>query len=149
MPNLRLLVTHLLIVAFLPTFGRAADTVDELKARLEKANNDERIKICTRIAALQVATADQLFTDGNAEDARRAVEEVATYLEKARDAAMQSGHRLKETEIAARKSVRRLENIKRTLAFEDQPAVEQSIQRLEDVRTSLLERMFRKEKKKK
>ena len=127
---------------------RAADIVNDLKSRLEKASIDERIKICTRIAELQVAAADKLFTAGNTEDARRAVEEVATYLEKARDAAMQSGHRLKETEIAARKSVRRLEDIKRSLAFEDQPIVEQSIKRLEDVRTSLLERMFRKEKKK-
>ena len=148
MRNLRLSFAHLLVLAFLPLVGGASDSVDELKARVEKASNDDRIRICTRIAELQVSVADKSFTAGAMEDARRAVEDVATYLEKARDAAMQSGHRLKETEIAARKSVRRLDDIKRTLAFEDQPTVEQSIKRLEDVRTSLLERMFQKDKKK-
>ncbi len=42
----------------------------------------------------------------------------------------------------------KLRDIKRTLAFEDQPPVEQAIRRLEDVRTALLKEMFAKEKKK-
>ena len=42
----------------------------------------------------------------------------------------------------------KLRDIKRTLAFEDQPPVEQAIRRLEDVRTTLLKEMFAKENKK-
>jgi hypothetical protein len=38
----------------------------------------------------------------------------------------------------------KLRDIKRTLAFEDQPPVEQAIRRLEDVRTILLKEMFAK-----
>jgi hypothetical protein len=42
----------------------------------------------------------------------------------------------------------KLRDIKRTLAFEDQLPVERAIRRLEDVRTTLLQEMFAKDKKK-
>jgi hypothetical protein len=41
----------------------------------------------------------------------------------------------------------KLRDIKRTLAFEDQPPVIQAIDRLEDIRTTLLKEMFAKENK--
>jgi hypothetical protein len=41
-----------------------------------------------------------------------------------------------------------LRDIKRTLAFEDQGPLDRAIQRLEDVRTSLLKAMFAKDDKK-
>ena len=43
----------------------------------------------------------------------------------------------------------KLRDIKRTLAFEDQPPVEQAVRRLEDIRTVLLNEMFSKDKKEK
>jgi len=36
-------------------------------------------------------------------------------------------------------------DIRRTLAFDDQPPVEQAIRRLEDIRTALLKEMFAKD----
>jgi hypothetical protein len=54
---------------------------------------------------------------------------------------------LKNVEIAIRKMSEKLNDIKRTLAFEDQPAVADAVRRLEDIRTSLLSEMFKKEKK--
>src|ERR1019366_3263180 len=44
-----------------------------------------------------------------------------------------------------RKMAEKLRDIKRTLAFDDQPPVEQAIRRLEDIRTTLLKEMFAKE----
>ena len=41
----------------------------------------------------------------------------------------------------------KLRNIKRTLAFEDQAPVQGAIDRLEQMRTDLFERMFGKKKK--
>ena len=79
MRTLSLLFVFLVGLASLTGFGRAADRVDDLKARVEKSNGDERIKICTQIAELQLANADKLYTAGNAADARSSVEEVATY----------------------------------------------------------------------
>ena len=80
-------------------------------------------------------------------EARDAVNEVITYSEQARDAAMTSQKHLKNVEIDVRKIADRLRDIRRTLAFEDQPPVEQAIRRLEDIRTALLKQMFAKDDK--
>jgi hypothetical protein len=138
-----------LFLATLAALARTDETLEQLKARVDSASPDDRIKISLEIAERQVAAANKLFTDGNVEAAQAAVEEVALYAEKAREAAIATDHRLKDTEIAARKMARRLEDIKRTVAFEDQPAIDKTVKRLEEVRTALLARMFSKEKKKK
>ncbi|MGA9495494.1 MAG: hypothetical protein WBV41_06545, partial [Terriglobales bacterium] len=82
------------------------------------------------------------------EPARAAVEEIAIYSERARDAAIQTKKRLKNVEIDVRKMADKLRDIKRSLAFEDQPPVDQAIRRLEEVRTTLLQEMFAKDEKK-
>jgi hypothetical protein len=137
------------LLATFPALGREGETLEQLKERAEKAGQDDKIKFCLEIAARQVEAANKDFTDGNTEAAHAAVEEVALYAEKARDAAVASGRRLKDSEISARKMARRLTDIKRTVAFEDQPAMEKAVRRLEDVRTDLLAQMFSKDKKKK
>jgi len=141
-----------LFVSFI-LFGLAAtcaareESVAELKARLENARTEDRPEICARIAQLQVRAADKLYTEGHIDEARSAVEEVAVYFEKARESAIASKSHLKNVEIDARKSSEKLRDIKRTLAFEDQAPVEQAIQRLEAVRTALLQEMFSNKKK--
>jgi hypothetical protein len=55
---------------------------------------------------------------------------------------------LKNIEITARKIAERLRNIKRTVALEDQAPIDQAVQSLEEVRTSLLQHMFSNEKDK-
>lgn len=123
------------------------ETVAELKTRLETARPEDRADICVRIAQLQVRAADTLYNEGHVDEARAAVEDVAAYLEKARDAAIESKAHLKNVEIDARKMSVKLGDIKRTLAFEDQPPVEQAIRRIENVRTALLKEMFSEKKK--
>ena len=139
----------LLLVATLAAYGREVESLEHLKARVEAAGGDEKIKICLEIAEQQVEAANKNFNDGDVEAAHAAVDDVAMYAEKARDAAIASGRRLKDSEISARKMSRRLSDIKRTVAFEDQPVIEKAVRRLEDVRTELLARMFSKDKKKK
>jgi len=81
-------------------------------------------------------------------EARAAVEDIVTYSEKARDAATQTRKRLKNVEIEARKMAEKLRDIKRNLAYEDQLPVKEAIDRLEAVRTTLLDEMFAKDNKK-
>ncbi|MFY9560176.1 MAG: hypothetical protein WAQ52_08080 [Terriglobales bacterium] len=138
------------MVLFALAAGPAAakdESVDELKSRVQNALPQDRPHLCVQIAQLQLRSADKLYTDGNAEQARTAVEEVVTYSEKARDSAKETKKHLKNVEIAVRKMAEKLKDIKRTLAFEDQPPVDHAIERLEDVRTTLLKEMFKKEKK--
>jgi hypothetical protein len=123
------------------------ESVDELKSRAQNALPQDRPGLCVQIAQLQLHSADKLYIDGKVEQARTAVEDVVAYSEKARDSAKETKKHLKNVEIAVRKMAEKLKDIKRTLAFEDQPPVEHAIERLEDVRTSLLKEMFKKEKK--
>jgi hypothetical protein len=89
-----------------------------------------------------------LYAAGKPEEARAAVRDVVEYSDKASDAATQSGKKLKDTEIAVRKMVARLRDIKRTLAFEDQASLEEAVNHLEQVRTQLLSQMFGKKENK-
>ena len=136
------------LLALGSAFGLAKEeTVDELKARFANARPEDRPELGIRIAQHQLRNADRLYNEGKVEPAREAVEDIVGYAEKARDAATQTKKRLKNVEIEARKMADKLRDIKRTLALEDQPPVEQAIGRLEDVRTALLKEMFAKDKK--
>jgi len=145
----RLTISIFLIIFALSLRAAARDeSVDELKARFETARPEERPELGIRIAQHQLRNADNLYRNGNVDQANAAVDDIATYSEKARDAATQTKKHLKNVEIDARKMAEKLRDIKRTLAFEDQPPVEQAIRRLEEVRTALLKEMFSKENKK-
>jgi hypothetical protein len=146
---MRLLIFTVLLFALAASCSAAKDeTVDQLKTRFESAHPEDRAELGMRIAQLQLRNADALYNKGNADLARVAVEDIATYGEKARDAAEQTQKHLKNVEIGARKMADKLRDIKRTLSVDDQPAVEQAIRRLEDVRTTLLKAMFAKKEKK-
>jgi hypothetical protein len=149
MTAMRRLALIILFLALVSAYGPAQDeTVDELKVRVESARLEDRPELCIRIAQHQLRNADKLYTEGQVDKARAAVDDIVTYSERARDSALQTKKRLKNVEIDVRKIADKLRDVKRTLAFDDQPPVEQSIRRLEDVRTTLLKEMFAKENKK-
>ena len=146
---MRRIVFIMLLLALASAYGAAADeTVDELKARFESAHPEDRPELGIRIARHQLRNADKLYSDGKVDQASADVEDIVAYAEKARDSATQSKKHLKNVEIDVRKIAEKLRDIKRTLAFEDQPPVESAIRRLEDIRTTLLKEMFAKENKK-
>ncbi len=127
--------------------GAREETLAELKARVESAHPEDRAPLCIQIALRQLRNADNLYNEGKVEQARAAVEDIVTYSEKASESATQSKKHLKNVEIAVRKMAEKLRDIKRTLNLEDQPPVDAAVKRLEDIRTTLLDAMFRKEKK--
>jgi len=145
---MRRLTVCVLVVGIAACCAAFEETVETLKARFEGAAPDARAEIGVRIAQGQLHAADESYKQGHVDEARAAVDDVVTYAEKARDGAIEANKHEKNVEIAARKMADRLRDIKRTLAFEDQAPVEKAIRRLEDVRTSLLDDMFKKKEKK-
>ncbi len=135
-----------LLAAALAAFGSKPETLQELIARAESARVEDRPGLYVEIAGRQLKFADQLYTEGKVGDARAAVNDVVTYSEKAHDAAIQSARKLKSAEIAFRKMAAKLRDIKRNLNFEDQAPVQAAADRLENLRTDLLSRMFGKGK---
>jgi len=118
----------------------------ELHKRAESAPTGERPALYIEIAERQLKAADELYNAGKVDDARDAVKDVVACSEKAHDAAVQSGKRLKPTEIAVRKMSIKLHDIKRTLNFEDQPPVQTAAERLQSLSDDLLSHMFPKSK---
>lgn len=135
-------VISVLLLSSFTAVARKEDSLDDLKARVASASPEQRIGLCLEIAERQLSAADKLYNDGNVDQARAALDDIVAYSEKARDAANQSGKKLKNAEISVRKMAAKLRDIKRTLNFEDQPPVQDAIEHLERVRTDLLARMF-------
>jgi hypothetical protein len=122
-------------------------TVEELKARLTSARPGDRIQLCLQIADRQLEAADQFYSTDETEKARTALDDVAAFAEQARDSSIQFHKRQKQTEIAVRKMVRKLFDIKRAVNHEEQTPVQAAIDRLQRVRDDLLAAMFPKERK--
>lgn len=122
-------------------------SLEQLKAKLQNAKPDDRATLSVRVAEIQVENADKLYTAGKSEEAVAAIHEVVSYSEQAQQAAEQTGHRLKNVEIAVRRMARRLTDIKRGLAFDDQAGVQEAVERLDKIDSDLLKRMFGKNPK--
>jgi len=114
--------------------------------RADSARVEDRPALCVEVAERQLKSADELYTAGKPDEARTAVKDVVSYSEKAHDAAIESGKKVKNTEIAFRKMAAKLRDIKRSLNFDDQAPVQAAADRLESLRTELLSHMFGKGK---
>ncbi len=117
---------------------------DELKAKLSSASLGEKPHLCIQIAERQIAAADKLYAANDIEQAQAKLTDVVAFSELARDYAIQSHKHEKQAEIAVRNMVRRLEGFKRLVGHEDQPPIQDAINRMQRVRDDLLVAMFPK-----
>jgi polyhydroxyalkanoate synthesis regulator phasin len=132
----------LLLANTASVFASKEETLEDLINRIPSAKPEDRPKLYVEVARRQLKSADQLYTEGKAEEARTAVSDVVGYSEKATQAVLEQKRKFKDVEIAVRKMADRLRDIKRTLNFEDQPPVQQAVDHLEALRTQLLSAMF-------
>jgi hypothetical protein len=121
--------------------------LQQLLARAEAARVEDQPALYTELARRELSAADKLYSAGKVDDARSAVKDLLIYSDKAHDASIHSGKRLKDTEIAMRKMAAKLRDMKRTVAFEDQGPLQAAADHLENLRTDLLSHMFSKGKK--
>jgi hypothetical protein len=104
------------------------------------------VELLTEVAERQLQTADKAYSDGDVRQAQAALNDVTEYGVKAAQVSAQTGKKMKHTEIALRKISNRLEVIRKTLNVDDRPPVASAVEKLEQARTELLNRMFRKRK---
>ncbi len=114
----------------------------DLKARADAAQGSEKVTLSLEYAHHQLEHANTLYTDGDVEKAEAAIHEVVTYSRQAAETAASVNKRLKQTEIELRKIEHRMRDIGQSLNIDDRPPVEQGVQELEQMRASLLARMF-------
>jgi hypothetical protein len=158
MMRIRVSTLVLLAAASLAAFALAAhglpasagkdETLDQLIARADSARPEDRPALYLEIAREKAGTADQFYLAGNAEEGTATLHEVVTFSKKATDASIETGKRLKNTEIGLRKMVEKFRDLKHTVVFEDQAPIQQTMDDLEKMRTDLLSAMFGKKKSK-
>lgn len=141
----------LILAAVLLAAGATAKKevpLEELKARAESTTGDHKPLLYAEVVHREIEDANQLFVTGDVEKAQETIKEAVTYAGKARDAALARPHKLKDTEIHLRKAEHRLNDIRRTLALEDQPDVQAAADQITGMRKQLLEAMFAPKHKK-
>ena len=134
-----------LAVLLLPilALGKSADEpLDALKARAEKARPQDQAHLFAEIAYREVSEADRFYTDGDITAATKAVDDLVSYAARAADAAQKTGKHLKDTEILLRSTARHLDDVRKTLNFDDRPYVEAAVKQVEKDRQQLLDHMF-------
>lgn len=122
----------------------AEQTVEQLKARFKDASIGDRPKLGMQIAQRQMAEADKQYAANNFDQGKAALADVVTYSELGRDYAVQSHRYQKQSEIAVRGMIRRLNDLMRSLPHDDRPPLQDAISRLQRVRDDLLLAMFPK-----
>jgi hypothetical protein len=138
----RMLMLAVVLLAATVVLAHKNENVDQLKQRAEKAKPEDQPPLFAEIAEQEADAADKKYADGDSAAAAAALAEVVKYSEAARDASVKTGKHLKKTEIAMRKIVSHLGEMKHAATVEDQPTIQDAIDRLEKVRTDLLNRMF-------
>jgi hypothetical protein len=117
-------------------------TLAELKEQVANASISDRPALCVEICERELDAADRFYVAGDSEQGQAALVDVTAFAELARDYAIQTHKREKQSEIAMRKMARKLANLKHTVSVEDQGQVQKTIDRLERIRDDLLAAMF-------
>jgi hypothetical protein len=140
----RLLILFSLLMSLPPS---AQNELDKLKADAEKAQGGQQGKLYAQLAEKLVAVADQQFSSANSVQGLATVQEILQYATKAHDIALNARDDRKQVEILLRQTQRHLEDVKRTLAAEDRPALDDVEKKLAQFRQELLDSMFAPKKK--
>jgi hypothetical protein len=143
----RVFICGVLLIAATAVCAEPDPALKQLLTRAESARIEDQPALYMEAAKIELRSADHLYTAGNVDDARAAVQDLVTYSDKAHDASTRSGKRLKNTEIAMRKMSDKLRDMKRAVAFEEQAPLQTAADHLENLRTDLLSHMFSKGKK--
>jgi hypothetical protein len=147
----RVVAAGLMVSALGTAFGVSAaeePTIEELKERMADAKIVDRPPLCVQISERQVGAAGRFYIAGDSEQMKAALIDVVTFSELARDYSIQSHKHEKQSEIAIRKMIRKLADLKHAVAHEEQEQVQTTIDRLQRVRDDLLVAMFPKVGKK-
>jgi len=125
------------------TEQQTAAQIEELKQKI--AHDSER-EICTHSADLVHVLVEQFDNQMNAgqlQPAQQTLNDIQTYADKARDAAKNSHHKLKQAEISLHKSARRLADIAQAVAIENRAAIEAAVKHIEAADDAILNQVFK------
>jgi hypothetical protein len=121
-------------------------TAAEIAELKQKIDHDSEREVCTHSADLVHVLVEQFNNQMNAgelQPAQQTLNDIETYSDKARDAAKNSHHKLKQAELTLHKSARRLADIAQALAVENRAAIEAAVKRIEAADDAILNQVFK------
>lgn len=122
---------------------QATERIDELKTKIDK---DSEREICVDSADAVRELVEQFNNQMNAgqlQPAQKTLDDIGAYADKARDAAKNSHHKLKQAELTLHKSARRLADIAQSLAVENRQAIMLVVNRIEAADDYILNQVFK------
>jgi hypothetical protein len=122
--------------------ARQEETLPQLMAKADAASAGQQADLCMEVAEREAKVAMEAFKGNKIDEGRDSLQQIVKYADKGHSAAMQSGKRLKHTEIKLRQIALRLRDLKSNLEVDDQPLAQATVDKLEDFRTEILKSMF-------
>lgn len=122
---------------------QATERIDELRTKIDK---DSEREICVDSADAVRELVEQFNNQMNAgqlQPAQKTLDDIGAYADKARDAAKNSHHKLKQAELTLHKSARRLADIAQSLAVENRQAIMLVVNRIEAADDYILNQVFK------
>lgn len=122
---------------------QTASQIAELKQKIDR---DSERDLCVHSADLVHILVEQFNNQMNAgelQPAQQTLNDIETYSDKARDAAKNSHHKLKQAELTLHKAERRLADIARAVAVENRAAIEAAVKRIEAADDVVLNQEFK------
>jgi hypothetical protein len=140
---MRKLIIAIIVAFSLLAVAKDPETIDQLKARAESADKNKKPELYMDLSQLQIKAADDAYNT-SPEQAKALLDQGVLSAEQAAQHSLDTGKRMKNTEIDLRKLEHRLEDIRRSWALDDREAIQPAIKRIEALRSKLLDRMFRR-----
>jgi hypothetical protein len=135
-------ILAVLLAASMGSFGRAEETLEQLISRADAAQPKQQPDLYMQVAERELKITAESYKANKPEDGRAALQQIVNFAGKAHSSAIQSGKRLKHTEIKIRQIAGRLRDMKLNIDVDDQGRVQSAIDKLEDFRTELFRSMF-------
>jgi len=123
----------------------AEDSLEKLIAKAE-AGGEKQSELYVDVAHRFANLASDHFSSGDWDKGRDDIKNVLSYAEKARATVGRAEGRIKQTELKMHKLQRRLEEVARATDIDDRPPVTAAAEHVEELRSELLDLLFRKDK---
>ncbi|HEY7354677.1 MAG TPA: hypothetical protein VH596_18060 [Terriglobales bacterium] len=123
------------------------EPIEELMAKAEAATGADKADLCMKVADRELKLTLTAYKANKPNEGNTALDQVVKYSDMAHTAAIESGKKLKGTEIKIRKIAEHLHDLKFNADAYDQPVIQTAIDKLQEFRTELLKTMFGSKKK--
>jgi hypothetical protein len=138
------LLLYFMLASPYPFSAQDNADVAKIKTQLVDAHGGKEADLRARLAKALVMQADDEYEQDHVEQAEESLEKALSECRRAADVAIAAGNKEKTVEIRLREISRRLNEIARSVPFDNRAHIEQVRQAVEALRTKLLDHMFKK-----